>query len=94
MQDSNVIYLPSRFDYDYHKQFSTAYSSIVDDTTIKEIILDFSRVEYLDSSALGMMVMFHKKAAATSKVAKIRGARGVTKEILSMANMQKIFDFM
>lgn len=93
MSDVETIRLPSRFDYAYHRQFGEMYSPLVDNTAIREVILDFSQVEYLDSSALGMMVLMQKKFLAQAKKVKIKSARGATDEILKMANMQKLFEF-
>jgi anti-anti-sigma factor len=93
MADSDVLRLPSRFDYSYHRQFGELYSPLIDSAACKEIVLDMSQVEYLDSSALGMMVLLQKKCAGQLKKVKIKGASGATDEILKMANMQKLFEF-
>ncbi len=93
MSDIEIIRLPSRFDYSFHRQFGELYTPLIENATCKEIVLDFSQVEYLDSSALGMMVLLQKKSSNSAKKVKIRGARGATDDILKMANMQKIFDF-
>jgi HptB-dependent secretion and biofilm anti anti-sigma factor len=66
---------------------------LLEDLSCKEIVLDFSQVEYLDSSALGMMVLLQKKASGQNIKVKIKGARGATDDILKMANMQKLFEF-
>lgn len=58
---SATITLSGRFDYSYHRQFSQEQTVLLNTDVLQEIILDFSRVEYLDSSALGMMVMLQKK---------------------------------
>ncbi len=93
MADVEILRLPSRFDYSHHRQFSDSYAPYIDNDSIKEVVLDFSHVEYLDSSALGMMVMMQKKITAKGKTVKVNGARGATEEILKMANMQKLFEF-
>jgi HptB-dependent secretion and biofilm anti anti-sigma factor len=93
MSDVETLRLPSRFDYSFHRQFGELYTPFIESADCKEIILDFSQVEYLDSSALGMMVLLQKKFSVQNKKVKIKGARGATDEILKMANMQKIFDF-
>lgn len=93
MSELETLRLPSRFDYSYHRQFGEMYAPLIDSAECKEIILDFSQVEYLDSSALGMMVLLQKKFSSNNRKIKIKGARGATEEILKMANMQKIFDF-
>lgn len=93
MSEIEFIRLPSRFDYAYHRQFGDIYGPLLLNPDVKEIVLDFSKVEYLDSSALGMMVLLQKKCSAENKKNKIKGARGATEEILKMANMQKLFEF-
>lgn len=93
MSDSKVISLPSRFDYGYHKQFFESCNPLLNEDSVKEIVLDFGRVEYLDSSALGMLVMMHKKCVAVMKKIKIKSSRGATDEILKMANIHKLIDF-
>ncbi|MES2825744.1 MAG: STAS domain-containing protein [Pseudomonadota bacterium] len=61
MSEQKIIRLPGRFYYNYHRTFSDAYSKFLDEISVTEIVLDFSLVEYLDSSALGMMVLMQKK---------------------------------
>ncbi|MDZ7922669.1 MAG: STAS domain-containing protein [Marinagarivorans sp.] len=93
MSELETLRLPRRFDYSFHRQFSEMYTPAIDNSAFKELILDFSQVEYLDSSALGMMVLLQKKFSGNNRVIKIKGAHGATEEILKMANMQKIFEF-
>jgi len=93
MSQTATITLPNRFDYSSHRQFSQDQTTHLENADVNEIVLDFSRVEYLDSSALGMMVMMQKKATTANKQVCIKGARGSTEEILKMANMQKLFKF-
>jgi HptB-dependent secretion and biofilm anti anti-sigma factor len=93
MSEVESIRLPSRFDYSVHKQFSDTYLPMLDNMATKEVILEFSLVEYLDSSALGMMVLMQKKMFSKNIKVKIKGARGATDEILKMANMNKLFEF-
>jgi anti-anti-sigma factor len=59
---------------------------------VTTIDLEFSRVGYLDSSALGMMVMLQKKAKIQNVSIRIKGPRESTKEILQIANFEQLFD--
>lgn len=87
------ITLPNRFDYGYHKEFQRQCGEHIENTNVGVIVFDFSRVEYVDSAALGMMLMWQRRAAAAHKKMSIKGAKGATAQILEMANMQKIFEF-
>lgn len=93
MSETATIRLPDRFDYAYHRQFSDSYQHYLGNDAISEVVLDFSQVGYLDSSALGMIVLLQKKCSGEGKKVKIKAARGTTLEILKMANMQNIAEF-
>jgi HptB-dependent secretion and biofilm anti anti-sigma factor len=93
MNEQVTITLPSRFDYSYHKEFQALCAKSIDDAEVKHIIFDFSRVEYLDSAALGMMMMWQRRADVANKKMMIKGAKGTAAQILSVANMQKIFEY-
>jgi anti-anti-sigma factor len=86
------LQIPERFDFSYHKEFTQQYQAILDSGDSSDIALDFSRVSYLDSSALGMMVLFQKKAKGANINVRIRGAKDSAKEILQIANFDRLFD--
>lgn len=87
-----VIHVPERFDFSYHKNFTEQYQGVLNEGGVKEIALDFSKVAYLDSSALGMMVLFQKKAKGLNIRVRIRGARDSAREILQIANFDRLFE--
>lgn len=93
MTDIAKILLPNRFDYGYHTEFQQKCTEFIADATEKVLICDFSRVEYLDSAALGMLMLWQRRVAAANKKVMLKGAKGATAKILTMANMQKIFEF-
>lgn len=93
MSVTATITLPNKFDYAYHGEFQRQCAAFIEDAGIKELVFDFSRVEYLDSAALGMMMMWQRRAASAKKKAFIKGAKGTAVQILEMANMQRIFQF-
>jgi anti-anti-sigma factor len=87
-----VIRIPERFDFGYHKEFTDHQEKILADANVTEITLEFSRVAYLDSSALGMMVLLQKKARSQNVSVRITGPKDSTKEILQIANFDQLFD--
>jgi anti-anti-sigma factor len=88
----HVIRIPERFDFGYHKEFTEQYQRLLAENNVTEIELEFSRVGYLDSSALGMMVLLQKKAKSQNVSISIRGRKESTKEILQIANFDQLFD--
>ena len=94
MSVTKSISLPERFDFSFNKSFTEQYQSILaEPENVGKIVLDFSRVVYLDSSALGMMVLLHRKAKALKISAAVKGMRSSAAEILKMANFQKLYLF-
>ena len=47
-----TIKLTGRFDFNTHRDFRTAYESLITDAAVKAVTVDFAGVDYLDSSAL------------------------------------------
>ena len=88
-----VIHIPQRFDFGFHKDFTGLYQAMLQDADCKTLVLDFSRTEYLDSSALGMMVLLNKKAKLVNKQTVVRGAKHNALDILTIANFDKLFKF-
>lgn len=93
MSDIHILSIPQRFDFGFHKDFTAQYQTMLVDTACKKIVMDFARTEYLDSSALGMMVLLNKKATAAGKTVSIKAAKGNTLDILQIANFDKLFKF-
>jgi anti-anti-sigma regulatory factor len=92
MSGLKIMSLPEVFDFHFHKQFSQQSDEIFSDASFSSIELDFSAVTFLDSSALGMMILLHKKARAKNIKTSIRGANGLPAEILKKAHLTQFFD--
>lgn len=91
---TKVMSLPERFDFSYNKVFSKEYQDILASPNgVTAVVLDFSRVVYLDSSALGMMVLLQKKAKNLNIKVVVRGAKNTAEEILKIANFHKLYTF-
>jgi HptB-dependent secretion and biofilm anti anti-sigma factor len=94
MTDELSISLPEQFDYNYSRELLDLYPSVYSQAKGRQVVLDFSKVQYLDSSALGMLVMLQKKATEQGIAIAIRGTRQEAAEILRMANMQKMINIL
>lgn len=86
-----TIKLTGRFDFNTHREFRAAYEPLVGDTAIRSVVVDFSGVDYLDSSALGMLLMLRDKLGGANKEVALAGVRGNVKQVLDIANFGKLF---
>jgi HptB-dependent secretion and biofilm anti anti-sigma factor len=85
------IRLSGRFDFNAHREFRAAYDPLVADAAVRSVTVDFSGVDYLDSSALGMLLMLRDKLGGVNKEVELAGVKGNVKQVLDIANFGKLF---
>ncbi|MFH1987487.1 MAG: Sulfate transporter/antisigma-factor antagonist STAS [Rhodocyclaceae bacterium] len=86
-----TIKLAGRFDFNTHREFRAAYEPLVADSDVRSVAVDFAGVDYLDSSALGMLLMLRDKLGGANKEVALTGVRGNVKQVLDIANFGKLF---
>ena len=86
-----MILLRGRFDFGSHREFKTSYEAPLGAAGVSELHIDMGGVEYLDSSALGMLLILKERAGATNKRIAITNCRGAVKQVLDIANFSKLF---
>ncbi len=86
-----IIKLVGRFDFNTHREFRAAYEPLVADSSVRSVSVDFAGVDYLDSSALGMLLMLRDKLGGANKEVALIGVRGNVKQVLDIANFGKLF---
>lgn len=86
-----VLNLSGRFDFHAHRDFRAAYEKALENAGVKTLELDFSQVDYLDSSALGMLLLLREKCEGSGKQVVLAGLRGTVKQVLDIANFGKLF---
>jgi anti-anti-sigma factor len=85
-----VIRLQGRFDFNAHREFRDSIDTALAGPA-GAIVVDFAGVEYLDSSALGMLLMLRDRARSAAREVTLAGCRGTVKQILDIANFGKLF---
>lgn len=89
--DVTKIIISGRFDFQVHRDFKAAYSDLLDNAAVRQIEIELSKVDYLDSSALGMMMLLRERALAVGKVVVLSKPSQVVAQILDIANFSKLF---
>ncbi len=89
--DNVEVRLSGRFDFNAHREFRAAYEPLMTDSGVRSVAIDMGGVEYLDSSALGMLLMLRDKAGAANKSLTLMNIRGAVKQVLEIANFGKLF---
>jgi len=89
-EGKTTIALQGRFDFNSHREFREAVDRAIKETA-SEIHVDLSGVDYLDSSALGMLLVLRDKAKGTGKTVVLANARGAVRQVIDIANFGKLF---
>jgi anti-anti-sigma factor len=84
-----AIKVGERFDFASHKTFREASNQEV--LGLNRIEVDLAATDYLDSSALGMLLILRDKMKGNKDKVVIKGARADVKKILLIANFDKLF---
>jgi anti-anti-sigma factor len=87
----DTIKLPKRFDYSSSAEFNAEFLEL--GVGVKTIFLDCSNLDYIDSAGIGLLVMAYKKSQAQSTQLVITNLKQTPKEILHLANLQKLIEF-
>jgi len=91
-EDAGIIVMKGRFDFQVHKEFKEAYSRLFENAAVRKIEIEMSRLEYLDSSALGMLMLLNERAKAVNKTISLANPSGVVDQVLEVANFNRLFN--
>lgn len=86
-----TISMTGRFDFSVQRAFKEAYAPQLINPSVSAVEVNLAGVEYLDSSALGMLLMLRERAAAAGKSLKLCRPSASVTQILEIANFSKLF---
>jgi anti-anti-sigma regulatory factor len=84
--DSVTLQISGRFDFRMIKDFHQALSR-----TPRSWVVDLAATEYVDSSALGMLLLLRERVAGEVERVHLRGLKGQPREVLLMAKFDRMF---
>lgn len=82
------IKITGRFDFSVHQDFRKATQQA---NGVTAIVVDMSKTDYVDSSALGMLLVLRDKVGENKEAITIKNAKLEVKKILAIANFDKLF---
>ena len=91
MDDSPVltITVEGKFDFSDHLDFRHCYESL--GQTPEKYVIDLDKTSYLDSSALGMLLLLRDFAGGDQAKIDIINSNADIKKILTISNFQQLF---
>ena len=86
-----LIKLGGRFDFSTVNMFREAIRMAISSQGVSSIDVDFADVEYLDSSALGMLLNLREKSKIASRAVSLFNCHGAVTRVLAIANFDRLF---
>ena len=83
------ISISDRFDYSIHTEFRSAYKDTPKGT---EFIIDLGKASYMDSSALGMLLLLRERIGEDGPTISIVGCTSEIRKILEISNFGTLFN--
>lgn len=84
-----TIYIQGRFDFSSHQEFRAAYEKLSKAPTHYRV--DLQGASYLDSSALGMLLLLRDFAGGDKSNIEIVNCSSDVKKILMISNFEQLF---
>jgi anti-anti-sigma factor len=86
-----TIKVGGRFDFAVQNEFRDCYHNIENSGKDTNFVIDMSNTNYMDSSALGMLLMMREYLGGNSANISIVNCSADIKNILTVANFQSLF---
>lgn len=84
-----TIKIDGRFDFSAHQEFRSAYENA--EKKPEMFVIDMAETSYLDSSALGMLLLLRDYAGGDTASIKISNCNSDVKKILTISNFEQLF---
>jgi anti-sigma B factor antagonist len=75
------------------QQIGDEIYGLVDTMNRKKLVLDFSKVRFLSSSALGVLITLRKKSEAIKGKVVLCGLRSELMKVFQISRLDKLFEF-
>ena len=90
-QSQARIQLSGRFDFNSHREFRDAVDRALGSPGTTEVAVDLGNVAYLDSSALGMLLLLRDHAGGDHAQIRLLNCNGDVRKILAISNFEQLF---
>ena len=84
-----TIYIQGRFDFSSHQEFRAAYEKLPKNPSVFRV--DLQGTSYLDSSALGMLLLLRDFAGGDRSTIEIVNCSQDVRKILTISNFEQLF---
>lgn len=87
--EPDVIKVSGAFDFNMRQEFRDAYEQVGSDA--RSCVVDFRDTDYIDSSALGMLLLFRDHLGGGSSNIELVNCGEIISKILKVSNFHQLF---
>ncbi len=85
------IFLKGRFSFQARRELNSIFQNLLNHSAVNSIAINLSEVEYMDSSALGMLLELRNQAIDANRRLILSSPSDVAMQIFDVACFAKIF---
>lgn len=89
--DSVEIRLSGSFDFNSRDRFMAIIEGGLSASPSGDVRIDLSEVDYVDSSALGMLLMLRDRARKLDKTVRLEKPQGAVRQVLETSQFTRLF---
>ena len=91
ISNTATIYLSGHFSFGAHREFKAAYKNQLNNSMIGSLVVNLTEVSYLDSSALGMLLLLREYAQAANKSLTLSKPSAIAARTFEIAGFKTLF---
>lgn len=88
-ENTVTLNISGSFDFSVHNDFRNAYK---DNPPEIKYIINMRNTKYMDSSALGMLLLLREHAGSGKSTITIEGCQGDIQKVFTISNFHKLFN--
>jgi HptB-dependent secretion and biofilm anti anti-sigma factor len=88
-KDQLAVGLHGRFDFAIYPEFRRLFGEL---DRARTVTIDMSDVDYMDSAALGMLLLLEQRVPRGGSRIRLLGAQGQPRDVLEIAAFSQYFD--
>jgi len=89
--NSSLVSMSGEFTFTDHGQFKSMVTRLFE-TTGAPVVIDLSKLEFIDSAGLGMLLLARDEAKKTNRALILRGPSGQVKRMFGVTKFDTLFD--
>lgn len=89
--DHTLCAIEGELTFNHQDSFRTMLDEMVA-RTASDVVLDLSKIEFIDSSGMGMLLLAQERADETGKAMKVCGIHGQVQKMVELASLHEVLD--